>query len=460
MLQIYNTLSKKKEIFKPIHSGKIDFYVCGMTVYDHCHIGHARLFLAFDTIIRYLRYSGFEVNYIRNITDIDDKIINRAHENNETVPSLTDRMIEAMHEDFEKLNLIPPTLEPRATEYIEEMKELIQTLIDKGYAYVSENGNGDVYYQVEKFDNYGCLSHLDIADLQAGSRIEVNTAKRNPLDFVLWKAAKQGEPSWDSPWGAGRPGWHIECSAMSLKNLGETFDIHGGGPDLRFPHHENELAQSEAATGKTFVNYWMHVGALQIDKQKMSKSLGNIANIKDFLEDYHPEVLRYFSISSHYRSPVDFSSDQIALSFQALERFYRALRGLEIDKTKIPLKTAYEKEFQEAMSDDFNTPVAMAVLFELAREINRLRSEEIDKASALAGLLVKLGNVLGLLYEDPEVFLQPIKMEGVEELIIERNIARKNKNWAEADRIRDKLLSRGISIEDTSTGTTWSSINP
>ncbi len=461
MLLIYNTLSQEKEIFKPIHPGKIDFYVCGITVYDYCHIGHARVYLVFDTIIRYLRYRGFEVNYIRNITDIDDKIIKRADENQEPMEILTERFINAMHEDFAALNIEPATLEPRATEYVPQMITLIKTLMDKGYAYVG--ANGDVYYKVEKFESYGCLSHRKMDDLQAGARIGINESKQHPFDFVLWKSAKVGEPSWASPWGPGRPGWHIECSAMSLKNLGETFDIHGGGPDLKFPHHENERAQSEAATGKTFVNYWMHVGYVQIEKEKMAKSLGNFVTIREFLQHYHPEVLRYFSISSHYRSPVDYTGDHIDFAFRALERLYTALRGITIPHSvSIPSHSEYEKRFCDAMNDDFNTPVAIAVLFDLAREINRLRDADSEEVYPLALLLKKLGNLLGILNATPEEFLQnlngsEIDRNEIDRLISERLIAKTAKDWKKADEIRETLLQKNIILEDSPDGKTkWS----
>lgn len=464
MLKIYNTLSKQKEIFKPLQFGKIDLYVCGMTTYDYCHIGHGRLYLVFDVVIRYLRSIGYTVRYIRNITDIDDKIITRAQERNIPFTALTAEFIQAMNEDFQNLNLISPTIEPRATDYIPQMIEMIQKLVDKGYAYVGETG--DVYYDIEKFETYGCLSHRDLEDLKAGSRVEVNDAKQHPFDFVLWKMAKPNEPSWDSPWGKGRPGWHIECSAMSLENCGETFDIHGGGPDLKFPHHENERAQSEAATGKKFVNYWMHIGFVQKDKEKMSKSLGNFLTIRDFLKQYHPEVMRYFSIMSHYRSPIDYATDNIDAAAKGLSRLYTALRGILIvfpANAGIQSKqTPFEQKFQSAMNDDFNTPEAIAVLFEIAHEINRNREANPPKALELALELKKLGNILGLLYSEPEAFLQNItgKTIGItpaeiEQLIAARNQARKSKQWTESDRIRDELLAKGISLEDTVTGTIW-----
>ncbi len=460
MLKIYNTLSKQKEIFQPLKPGHIDLYVCGVTPYDYCHIGHGRVFLIFDVVIRYLRSIGFMVNYVRNITDIDDKIINRAQEKKISFTALTAEFIEAMNTDFQSLHILSPTKEPRATDYIEEMIQIIQQLVDKGYAYVGETG--DVYYDIQKFDSYGCLSHRDLEDLKAGSRVEINDAKRHPFDFVLWKMAKPDEPSWDSPWGVGRPGWHIECSAMSLAHCGETFDIHGGGPDLKFPHHENERAQSEAATGKKFVNYWMHVGFVQQDKEKMSKSLGNFLTIRDFLKYYHPETLRYFSIMSHYRSPIDYAAENIDAAGRSLARLYTALRGIPVSTRETVGISGFEQKFKSAMNDDFNTPEAIAVLFEIAHEINRHREIDREKASTLAAHLKKLGNVLGLLYSEPEAFLQNISGKTIdiapaeiEQLIAARNEARKSKQWAESDRIRELLLAKGILLEDTTTGTTW-----
>jgi len=455
MLHIYNTLSQKKELFTPIKPGQVDLYVCGPTVYDHCHVGHARVYLAFDMISRYFKDIGYQVRYVRNITDIDDKIIKRAEENQETMESLTARMIEAMSLDFQQLNLLPPAIEPRATHYIQPIIDLINELITKGFAYVGKTN--DVYYEVEKFN--GCLSHRALDELQSGIRVDVNEAKHNPLDFVLWKAAKPGEPSWESPWGFGRPGWHIECSAMSLKSLGETFDIHGGGPDLMFPHHENERAQSEAATGKTFVHYWMHVGYVNKGQEKMSKSLGNFLTIRDFLKHHQPEVLRYFSISSHYRSPVEFSDAQIHLSKQGLERFYTTLRGLVLE---VPSEdsTPFESAFRAAMEDDFNTPAALACLFDLAREINRVREANLAEANRLGTLLKRLGNILGLFYQAPDDFLQnlygkTIKVETIAELIEKRNQARAARDFVGADEIRQTLLAVGIVLEDTPEGTLW-----
>jgi cysteinyl-tRNA synthetase len=479
MLKIYNTLSQEKEIFKPLKPDNVDLYVCGVTPYDYCHIGHGRVYLVFDVIIRYLRSLGFTVNYIRNITDIDDKIIKRAQERNIPFTALTGEFIGAMNADFQNLNILEPTVEPRATDYIAQMIQMIEKLVDKGYAYVGETG--DVYYDIQKFESYGCLSHRDMEDLKAGSRVQINDAKQHPFDFVLWKMAKPNEPSWESPWGPGRPGWHIECSAMSLQNCGETFDIHGGGPDLKFPHHENERAQSEAATGKTFVNYWMHVGFVQQDKEKMSKSLNNFLTIRDFLKQYHPEVMRYFSIMSHYRSPIDYANENIDAAAKGLSRLYIALRGLysssennfvsvaklaalkQLSLAKSSSDELYEQKFQDAMNDDFNTPEAIAVLFELAHEINRHRETDPEKATQLGAILKKLGNLLGLLYTEPEIFLQNLTGKStslstaeIENLIAKRSEARKAKEWAESDRIRDTLLSQGISLEDTAMGTTWS----
>ena len=457
MLRIYNTLTKEKEILEPIVPGKVGLYVCGITVYDYSHIGHARVYLIFDMIIRYLKSRGLDVTYVRNITDIDDKIIKRSKESGESWRDLTAKFIKAMHDDFKTLNLLEPNVEPKATDSIPEMLTLVQQLMDKGYAYVGSSG--DVYYDVTKFKHYGCLAHRNLEDLQAGARVEVVEAKRNPMDFVLWKKAKPGEPFWSSAWGEGRPGWHLECSAMSMKYLGKTFDIHGGGPDLKFPHHENELAQSEAATDQTFVKVWMHAGYLQIDKEKMSKSLGNFITIKSFLEKYHPEVLRYFNIISHYRSPVDYAQENIDSALAGMERLYTALRGLEISTP--PEQSEYEQRFQTAMDDDFNTPIAFAVLFDLVRDINRAREVDPKLAQSLGGLLKKLGNLLGLLYSTPERFLQgkldnqTFTASEIEDLILQRNEARRSKNWARADEIRAQLLKEGIVLEDTETGTIW-----
>jgi cysteinyl-tRNA synthetase len=457
MLQIHNSLTRRKETFRPMEPGQVRMYVCGMTVYDYCHLGHARVLVVFDVVYRYLRALGFEVTYVRNITDIDDKIIRRAAENGEDIRTLTDRFIAAMHEDAAALGVLPPTVEPRATEHIDGMLTMIGRLIERSYAYVADNG--DVYYAVTKFDNYGQLSGKRIEDLRAGERVAPDEAKHDPLDFVLWKAAKPGEPAWDSPWGAGRPGWHIECSAMSIHYLGNHFDIHGGGQDLQFPHHDNEIAQSEAATCEHFVNYWMHNGFVRVNEEKMSKSLGNFFTVREVLARYPAEVVRYFILSSHYRSPLNYSDEPLDAARAGLTRLYTALRGLE------PADTGgdgedYRRRFREAMDDDFNTPVAVAVLFDIAREVNRLRDADRPAAERLAGLLRELGSMLGLLECEPEAFLKGGEEGGpdeatVEALIGKRLAARKARDFAEADRIRDELAGQGIVLEDGPGGTTW-----
>jgi len=451
MLKIYNSLTKQKETFKPICKGKISLYACGVTVYDDCHIGHARTFIVFDMIVRYLKFFGFEVNFVRNITDIDDKIIKRANENNESIDQLTQRMIISMHEDLKNLHLLGPSNEPRATEYIDAIIALIQQLQKNGYAYVADSG--DVCFEVRKFEDYGKLSHRNIDELESGARIEKNSDKKDPLDFALWKAAKPDEPAWDSPWGKGRPGWHIECSAMSTKLLGQPFDIHGGGLDLKFPHHENEIAQSEGAYHKTFANYWMHVGLLQIDKQKMSKSLNNFFTIKEVLKLHHPEVVRYLMVTSHYRSPLQYSEENLKNAKASLKRLYTALRDIEINIKE--LDETYKQCFIEVMNDDFNTPQALSVLFDLAKEINR-NKENPTETVILANTLKTLGGVLGILQENPQAFLQGNEDDGEIELLIQkRNEARKNKDFKKADEIRDQLLQMGIAIEDGASGTTW-----
>lgn len=457
MLKIYNSLTKKKEIFKPVEPGKIKIYLCGMTVYDYCHIGHARSWVVFDMVIRYLRARGYKVEYVHNITDIDDKIINRAHENNETVEALTMRFITAFHEDEKALSLLSPEHEPRATQFMPQIIALIQTLIDKKNAYIGENG--DVYFDVRRFKEYGKLSKRDLDKLRAGTRIEISESKHDPLDFVLWKLAKPHEPKWDSPWGEGRPGWHIECSAMSTGLLGQPFDIHGGGMDLKFPHHENEIAQSEAAVEKPFANVWMHVGLLQINQEKMSKSLNNFFTIREVLAEYDVESLRYFLLSGHYRSPVNYSRENMANVHHALERLYVAMRGLP-EMKETDLAKPFEERFNTAMDDDFNVPEAFAVLFDLVREINRLREkDETEAAAQLGATLKRLCSIFGILQKDPEEFLKGTvktdKIKTIENLIANRNKARFEKNWAEADRIRDRLTKMGIVIEDSSEGTTW-----
>lgn len=455
MLVIHNTLTRQKDEFNPITPGKINFYACGVTVYDHCHIGHARTYTAIDVIIRYLRWRGYEVKYVRNITDIDDKIIKRANENNEPFDALTARFIREMNNDFAGLGLQKPDEEPRATQYIPQMIKLIEDIIANGHGYVA--ANGDVYFDVRSFGDYGCLSHHNLDELESGARVEVAEVKRDPLDFVLWKLAKPGEPEWDSPWGKGRPGWHLECSAMSMQILGKHFDIHAGGRDLIFPHHENEIAQSEAATREKFVNVWMHSGFLQIGKEKMSKSLGNFVTIRQALSEHEPEVVRYFLLASHYRSPLVYTDEVLAQTRGALTRFYTALRFLP-EGNKVE-NSEFEQKFITAMDDDFNTPVAMSVLFDLAHEVQRLRDAKDIQAAADHGALLKyLGGILGLLQSDPDAFLQSgsdVDVAKVESLIAARNQARKDKNWAEADRIRDELAAMSIVIEDGANGTTW-----
>ena len=455
MLQIYDSLTKQKREFVPVKSGHVRIYVCGITVYDHCHIGHARSIILFDVIIRYLRSRGWRVDYVRNITDIDDKIINRANKNRESCDALTERFIEAMRKDEKALGVLKPDHEPRATEYIPKITALIETIIEKGYGYVADNG--DVYFDVRKFKPYGKLSHRDIEQLQAGARVEIGESKRDPLDFVLWKLAKPGEPTWDSPWGPGRPGWHIECSAMSTALLSQPFDIHGGGMDLKFPHHENEIAQSEAASDNGFANTWMHIGLLQVGSEKMSKSLGNFFTIQEVLEEHDPELVRYFMISGHYRSPVNYSEENLSQLQNGLERLYLALRDLpDAEETE----TEFEARFNEAMDDDFNTPVAMSVLFEMAHEIQRLREQgDLQVAAKLGKTLVRLGNVFGILQKNPSQFFQgdiaSQEIEKINSLIKERDQARADKNWQRADEIRDELMTMKVVIEDSSEGTTW-----
>ncbi|WP_458526230.1 cysteine--tRNA ligase [Onishia taeanensis] len=456
-MQIYNTLTRRKEPLSPIEPGKLGMYVCGITVYDYCHIGHARVMVAFDVITRYLRARGYDVNYVRNITDIDDKILKRAEENGEAIGALTERMITAMHEDEGRLKVLRPDHEPRATRHIDDIVEMIETLIDKGFAYAA--GNGDVYYRVRKFAEYGKLNNRDPDEMRSGARIDVGEHKEDPLDFVLWKAAKPGEASWPSPWGEGRPGWHIECSAMSTCCLGDTFDIHGGGPDLTFPHHENEIAQSEAATGSRYVNTWMHAGAVRVDSEKMSKSLGNFFTIREVLEVHDPEVVRYLLVASHYRSPINYAPDALDEARRSLERFYNALNGVEA--VEGPVDARFDERFTAAMDDDFNTPEALAALFDLARELNVAKKETPEMAPALAFELKRLGEVLGLFDQDPAAFLQAgatalaIGEDEIEARIAARAAAKKAKDFAEADRIREELTALGITLKDSREGTTW-----
>lgn len=458
MLTIYNSLTGKKEEFRPIKPGKVRMYVCGMTVYDYCHIGHARVMMVFDMVARYMRARSFDVTYVRNITDIDDKIINRANENGESISDLTARFITAMHEDTAALGIESPSQEPRATEHIHQMLEMINQLLANNFAYVAKNG--DVFFDVSNFSGYGKLSGKHLDDLRAGARVEIQEAKDDPLDFVLWKSAKPGEPSWDSPWGPGRPGWHIECSAMSTYCLGPHFDIHGGGQDLQFPHHENEIAQSVGATGQSFVNVWMHNGFVRVDDEKMSKSLGNFFTVREVLEQYRPEVIRFFILSSHYRSPLNYSQENLDEAKVALSRLYNAIRDVSMDATGPD--DALVGEFNTVMEDDFNTPRAIAVLHEAAHEINRL-DKSSARAKCLAVTVKHLGGMLGILQSSPQAYLQSsarqdgkgITSDEIQVFIDQRNQARKKKNFKEADRIRDLLAEKGVMLEDTAGGTLW-----
>jgi cysteinyl-tRNA synthetase len=458
MLKIYDSLTREKQDFIPIDPDKVRMYVCGMTVYDYCHLGHARVLVVFDVVRRWLRESGFAVSYARNITDIDDKIIRRAQENGETIGELTSRFITFMNEDSAALGVEKPDFEPRATEYVPRMLELIGQLEQNGLAYQAENG--DVNFSVRKFPGYGKLSGKSLDGLRAGERVDVDEAKRDPLDFVLWKRAREGEPSWESPWGRGRPGWHIECSAMSSDLLGKQFDIHGGGQDLQFPHHENEIAQSEGAHRCRFVNYWMHNGFVRVDEEKMSKSLGNFFTIREALGKYDAEVVRFFIVRAHYRSPLNYSDKHLDDARGALTRLYTALNAVEPADAPVDWDEAHARRFREAMNDDFNTPKACAALFDLATEVNRAKSR------ALAGQLRALAGVLGLLGRAPLEFLQATPAAGsgegaeypaekVEALIAARLAARRAKNFAEADRIRAELTAGGIVLEDGPQGTAW-----
>jgi cysteinyl-tRNA synthetase len=451
-IKFYNSLTNQKEDFIPIREGEVGIYVCGMTVYDNCHLGHARAMMAFDILARYLRFQNYKVNFIRNITDIDDKIIERANENKETIDALTGRTIASMQEDFAMLGLELPTHEPRATDHIEGMIKMIGTLIDKGHAYHS--AGGDVFFAVRTFPEYGKLSNKNIDDLNPGSRIAEDESKKDPLDFVLWKSAKPNEPSWDSPWGPGRPGWHIECSVMSLENLGKHFDIHGGGPDLLFPHHENEIAQSECASDHKFANYWMHSGLLKINGEKMSKSLGNFAMLKDLFVSYHPEVIRYYLISSHYKSSLNFDSDSLDQARSALTRLYQAASLVPLQESDLHEDSV--KGFIDSMNDDLNTPEALSILFGLAKSINS--TQDAQDQSMYASTMKELGKVLGLLNDSSEAFLQygaNLTDEEISQKIEERNQARNNKDFLKADQIRDELASQGILLDDSSDGTSW-----
>lgn len=455
MLHLYNTRTREKARFVPIEEGKVGLYVCGITVYDVSHMGHARTYLSFDILVRYLRHLGYDVNYVRNITDVDDKIIARANENNESCDALTERTIGMMHEDFAAINLLEPDIEPRVTTHMDEIIAIIQVLIDKGYAY--QASSGDVLFDVSKFPEYGKLSKQDLEQLNAGARVEVAAGKDDPLDFVLWKSAKPNEPSWSSPWGKGRPGWHIECSAMNHKHLGAHFDIHGGGSDLTFPHHENEVAQSCCAFDTPYVNVWMHTGMVQVNDEKMSKSLGNFFTLRDVLKQHDAESLRFFLMSAHYRSQLSYTEDNIHQAKAALERLYTALRGVTPDPTADVGYGGYLARFESAMNDDLNVPEALSVLFDLARDLNKAKSD-IAEAGRLASVLKQLGGILGLLESDPDTFLQSgddDDVEKIESLIRERNEARAAKDWAKADAARDALTSMGIVLEDGPQGTTW-----
>ncbi|WP_137719138.1 cysteine--tRNA ligase [Methylobacillus flagellatus] len=459
MLKIHNTIAREKQVFVPLKPGQVRMYVCGMTVYDYCHLGHARVMVVFDMVSRWLRASGLAVTYVRNITDIDDKIIKRANERGITIQALTEEFITAMNEDADQLGVLRPDIEPRATTHISAMLDMIAALIEKGHAYAA--ANGDVYYSVNSFAGYGKLSGKSLDDLRAGERVEVDTAKQDPMDFVLWKAAKPGEPSWPSPWGAGRPGWHIECSAMGAQHLGAHFDIHGGGQDLQFPHHENEIAQSEGAHDCSFVNYWMHNGFVRVDDEKMSKSLGNFFTIREVLKQYKAEVVRFFILRAHYRSPLNYSDKHLDDAGQALNRLYTALKNVPAAaSTTIDWQDPVCARFRQAMDDDFNTPEALAVLFELANEVNR------SKSATAAATLKSLANLLGLLEADAARYLQQPAGASeaqaghaadaqIEMLIAQRLLAKQQKNYAEADRLRQELLQQGVILEDGAQGTSW-----
>ena len=464
MLQIYNSLSNQKEPFKPIEKNKVKMYVCGMTVYDYCHLGHARVMVAFDVVYRYLKATGYDVTYIRNITDIDDKIIQRANENGEDFNTLTERFIDAMHEDERALGVLEPSAEPKATDNIDAILAMVTKLIDTGYAYRGKikDGASDVYYDVSKFADYGKLSGRKPDDLRAGERVEVNTDKDDPLDFVLWKIAKEGEPAWDSPWGKGRPGWHIECSAMSTQMLGSHFDIHGGGHDLQFPHHENEIAQSEACTGEKLANYWMHNGFIRIDEEKMSKSLGNFFTIREVLKSYKAEVVRYFMLTSQYRSPLNYSTEQLDSAKAALDRLYTAIRNLSLNIDNAEIDSVYETRFLSAMNDDFNTPEALSVLFDISKEINRKTNDNDNNGAVrLGNILLRLVSLLGLLETDVEAWFKgDVSADGmdnqaIDDLVQQRIDAKASKDWVKADEIRDQLQAQGISLEDNGAETIW-----
>ena len=456
-LSLYNTLTNKKEVFKSIEPNMVGMYVCGITVYDHCHLGHARAYVAFDVLARYLKYLGYKLNYVRNITDVEDKIIKKAIENSETISSITNRYILSMNKDFKDLGLLEPTIEPKATDYINEMILMIEELIKNKHAYVGKNG--DVYFAVRTFEEYGNLSNKKIDELESGARVKENLDKDDPLDFVLWKMAKQEEPYWNSPWGRGRPGWHIECSAMSLSTLGKNFDIHGGGPDLIFPHHENEIAQSKCSFDQEFANYWIHSGLLKISGEKMSKSLGNFARIKDLLKIYHPEVIKFFLISSHYRSALDFTNESLEQAKAGLVRIYESIDEKIILKESGEVDKGFVQDFECAMNDDLNTPKAISILFEIVKKIN-LENDNLTKRR-LVTTLKKLANIIGLLREKPELFFQygsSVDTQLIEEMILKRNLARKDKDFDKADEIRDELRSLDIILDDKADGTKWKKV--
>ena len=457
-MQIYNSFTQKKEGFVPKDADNVGVYVCGITTYDYCHLGHARMLVAFDVVVRYLRAKGYGVNYVRNITDIDDKILNRASENGELFSDLTNRFIDAMHEDERSLSILPPDQEPRATGHIEEIVQMIEVLVSKDAAYKADNG--DVYFSVLSFQDYGKLSKKKLDELLDGARVDIGELKRDPRDFVLWKSSPDDGVGWDSPWGYGRPGWHIECSAMSTCALGNNFDIHGGGSDLLFPHHENEIAQSEAATGEKFANLWMHNGPLRVDNEKMSKSLGNFFTVREVLKKYDAQVVRHLLIASHYRSPINYSEASLQQSSAALERLYIGLQGVDIVSAKSLTNSRFEKAFLKAMDDDFNTAEAFGVLFDLVKELNKEKAAGSELAGQLGALLVKLGAILGVLQQSPEEFLQgslgsEVDAGEVEGLIMARKQARADKDWAKADEIRDKLAELRVVVEDGADASSW-----
>lgn len=458
MLHIYNTLTHRKEELKSIEPGKLRIYVCGITVYDYCHLGHARMLVAFDVVVRYLRARGYDVTYVRNITDIDDKILSRAREEGVLFSEITDRYIRAMHEDERALGIAEPDQEPRATDHIDDIIKMIQTLCDKDFAYRASNG--DVYYAVTNFSSYGKLARKKLDELLEGARIDVGELKKDPRDFVLWKASPDDGVGWDSPWGYGRPGWHIECSAMSTCALGNNFDIHGGGMDLIFPHHENEIAQSEAATDSKFANLWMHNGPLRIDNEKMSKSLGNFFTVREVLKEHDPESVRYLLIASHYRSPINYSLDSLTQARKSLERFYHCLKDLDLEAVKTLTNSRFEKAFTAAMDDDFNTAEALGVLHDMVSEINRQKKQDPDYANQLGGLLQRLGGILGILQSTAEEFLRraggdALDHEEIDALVAARDLARAKKDWKEADRLRDQLSAMHVLVEDKAGGSSW-----